>query len=592
MHPSRIRAPEGSYVWLENTHAGNNDLIVFTTDGKTPAIKNGEIVTGTIYDPAVPIAIDPFERKSTVAFKAIIVNSLNAASKAACVKVKTPVPAAAPVKIKTVTLNSKKETLEVLGETGGTVELDVDTLKDAEGNARTLDEVEHQWFSNHPEIADVSDDGLVTARSAGSAKITLKMLDGSNKTAVCNVTVNALVDKITIVGAAGITVNENTGNVSAAADVPAGTVFTLTAKAKDDSETTAAVQIAVVEKAKSVKLVSDDTRVVKDKTGAAKSAVIFSVDLPDEAHPIKDNQIALEAQIAENDLAPNWSSSNEKVATVDENGLVTAHKAGSAKITATASDGSGKKATFSLTVNTPISSMSMDGGVSYVITAGKSVDVSKMLMYGKTYGKPTKMKSEWSISRVLYQEGSMTIDITEEALNAKAVSVNSSGKLSTNLKKLNQYLASSSVIVTVTAKSKDGTGYTASQDIVVRKPFEYLFFCSPASEDANKPITSLTISVPKGSDYGEVSGYVFCDQDLNLTAVTSNPDICAAELSLDSTQGIYHDPKTDTDITGYFFKVKYMVYKQRTSATITMKTNDGSSASKKLKITVVNAPEE
>lgn len=50
------------------------------------------------------------------------------------------------------------------------------------------------------------------------------------------------------------------------------------------------------------------------------------------------------------DKSIHWKSSNGKVASVDEAGTITAHKKGKAKITAVAGDGSGKKATVTVTV--------------------------------------------------------------------------------------------------------------------------------------------------------------------------------------------------------------------------------------------------
>lgn len=55
-----------------------------------------------------------------------------------------------------------------------------------------------------------------------------------------------------------------------------------------------------------------------------------------------------------------WSSSDKKIATVNSKGKVTAVKAGKVKITATAADGSGKKATCTITVTNNVTKVSLN----------------------------------------------------------------------------------------------------------------------------------------------------------------------------------------------------------------------------------------
>ena len=58
--------------------------------------------------------------------------------------------------------------------------------------------------------------------------------------------------------------------------------------------------------------------------------------------------------------AVTFKTNNAKVATVDENGLMTGHKRGSCTITVTAADGSGKKDTIKVNVLQPVMGVHME----------------------------------------------------------------------------------------------------------------------------------------------------------------------------------------------------------------------------------------
>jgi hypothetical protein len=77
----------------------------------------------------------------------------------------------------------------------------------------------------------------------------------------------------------------------------------------------------------------------------------LGIDLASE-----DKTIALTAEVNPTDAGQGilWTTSNSKVATVDENGVVTGLSKGTATITATATDGSGKIATVKIKVDSDI----------------------------------------------------------------------------------------------------------------------------------------------------------------------------------------------------------------------------------------------
>lgn len=74
-----------------------------------------------------------------------------------------------------------------------------------------------------------------------------------------------------------------------------------------------------------------------------------------------------------------WKSSSNKIATVDENGLVTCLKSGTVTITATAKDGSGKNATFKLKVIQKVESLYM---ADQKVAGGKSLNLAKLIQVG------------------------------------------------------------------------------------------------------------------------------------------------------------------------------------------------------------------
>ena len=109
-----------------------------------------------------------------------------------------------------------------------------------------------------------------------------------------------------------------------------------------------------------------------------------------------------------------WTSSNEAVATVDANGLVTGKLAGTATITATVAD-SAKKAVVAATLDVTVAQMyvqtnSLVAGKDYLIASGNSGNV--LLLTNEETGTAKQLKSA---SATVSSDGKLTIDSVEEA---------------------------------------------------------------------------------------------------------------------------------------------------------------------------------
>ncbi len=139
-----------------------------------------------------------------------------------------------------------------------------------------------------------------------------------------------------------------------------------------------------------------------------------------------------------------WTSSKTSVATVSSSGKVTAKKNGKAVITATALDGSKKKASVTITVGTMVSKVTVK------TKAGKKLSV------GKGFSLATSVSPSKASNKGLVYSSS----------NKKIATVSSKGYV----KAIAVPVGKTSATVTITVKSVDGSGKYAKYKVTVVKP--------------------------------------------------------------------------------------------------------------------------
>ena len=218
------------------------------------------------------------------------------------------------------------------------------------------------WTSSDESIATVDENGLVTAIDTGLAVVTVSALDGSGETAECNVSVRSR-------DAESISLNEDE------LDLKTGEAFQLTATVLPEDADDRSVKwksdnpaVAKVDDSGYVQAISPGTAVitatnsggiyllsasctvtVTDPIKLVESITLDSTDLTLTVN----RTVLISASVQPMDATNReveWTSSDENVAIVNENGLMMAVGIGEADITASAVDGSGVSATCHVTV--------------------------------------------------------------------------------------------------------------------------------------------------------------------------------------------------------------------------------------------------
>ena len=223
--------------------------------------------------------------------------------------------------------------------------------------AKAASKLTVEWTSSDESVATVDATGMVVAVSAGEADITASVTD-SEMSAVCKVTVKVAAKDITVPDNLDVKLNDGNETSIEATVSPADATDVKVSYASTDEA------VATVDKDGKVQilqpgecdivttLTQEDKKVVEKKTHIKAYYEVEGITL-DKTEGIltAGNTVALNATVLPEEIADEttvtWTSSDEKVATVDENGKVTAIAAGEATITANAGE---KSATYKLTV--------------------------------------------------------------------------------------------------------------------------------------------------------------------------------------------------------------------------------------------------
>ncbi len=214
------------------------------------------------------------------------------------------------------------------------------------------------WSTSDATIATVDENGLVTALAVGNVTITATTADGTELTATCAITVNPILAE-----SIALDKTEATMNIGETLQLTA-TVLPENVTSDDLAWTSSDEAIATVENGLVTAVAPGNVTITATTTdGSELSAtcaitvnpiLATSIELNEtSAFMYKGQTLQLEATVLPENVTNGdvtWSTSDETIATVDENGLVTAVKGGDAVITATTADGSNLTATCSIRV--------------------------------------------------------------------------------------------------------------------------------------------------------------------------------------------------------------------------------------------------
>ena len=255
------------------------------------------------------------------------------------------------------------------------------------------------WSVGNNNIATVSQSGEVTALSSGETIVYASSVDGSIQDS-CKITVKAHAESVSIEPATAI--------LSQIGDVAQLTATVLPATAVDKSVTwkSSNEAICTVSDQGLVTAIGIGSTVVTATTVDGGLTATCVVKVIQHVSSISLNQTTLSLKVGETDklqatISPEnadnkvvkWSTSNEQLATVDEEGNVEALKAGEVWITATSDDNPEIKASCKVTITQPVTDISLSQTNIELTNIGESVQLEATITPEDASDKSVTWKS-------------------------------------------------------------------------------------------------------------------------------------------------------------------------------------------------------
>ena len=389
------------------------------------------------------------------------------------------------------------------------VSVEVETVEIVEGETAAIvvtvtpedASVKDVTFASSDEtVATVDEEGNITAVAPGTATITITTADGG-KTATCEVTVTPKV-----VPVEGIAFTKEQVSVVEGEKVLLYVSFTpKNASDKRVTWSSSDTGVATIDTKGNVTGVKPGTATITVKTtdgGKTATCVVNVTKKPTPVSGVKINRSSLTLTIGGSAIlvatvspedATNqkvvWSSSDESIATVDQNGEVTAVKTGSAKITATTEDGD-KTTTCDVTVtDKPVSA------------TGVTLDKRTLSLF---------LNQTSQLAATVAPANATNHDVTWSSSNTSVATVDKTGKVT----------AAAIGSATITAKTHNGK--TATCTVTVSERYIVYYNNSAAGSSLKYILDADPNNYIRFKVYDKLNGIYLSLGALNNVTVTSN----------------------------------------------------------------------